>query len=85
MQAYRAATTVDSEREIHIRRVPFRPGATVEVIVLEPDTSSLPVDARPGTAARELSSERKAALDRTLLRSYHLGGQFPSRDELHER
>lgn len=83
MQAYRAATTVDSEREIHIRQVPFRPGATVEVIVLEPETPPLPVKARP--AARELSPERKAALERTLRRSYHLGGQFPSRDELHER
>ncbi len=85
MQAYRAATTVDSEREIRIRQVPFRPGATVEVIVLEPETPPLPLDARPKPAARELSPERKAALERTLRRSYHLGGQFPSRDEFHER
>ena len=83
-QAYRAATTVDSDREIHIRQVPFRPGATVEVIVLEPATP-LPVDAQPQPAARELSPEREAALERTLQRCHHLGGQFPSRDELHER
>ena len=83
MQAYRAATTVDSECEIHIRQVPFRPGAMVEVIVLEPKPAPLP--ARSGPAAPELSPERRAALERTLGRSYHLGGQFPSRDELHER
>ena len=51
MQAFRAATTVDSEHEIRIRRVPFRPGAMVEVIVLEPDTSS-PEEPRAGSAER---------------------------------
>lgn len=62
-----------------------RPGASVEVIVLEPETSTMPGDKRPGPAARELRAERKAALERTLRRSFHLGGQFPSRNELHER
>lgn len=76
MQAYRAATTVDSEGEIHIRQVPFQPGAVVEVIVLEP---------QPDATSTGLGPERQAALERTLRRSYPLGGRFPSRDDLHER
>lgn len=80
MQAYRAATTVDSERQIHIRQVPFQPGATVEVIVLEPQPTPHPTRESPG-----LDLRRKAALERTLGRAFHLGGQFPSRNELHER
>ena len=79
MQAYKAATTVDPAGEIRIREVPFRPGAKVEVIILEPEASVR--SAQP----RTLSPERQAALDRTLARSYALGGKFPNRDDLYER
>lgn len=34
---------------------------------------------------RTLSAAQKEALERLLNQSYHLGGQAPSRDELHER
>jgi hypothetical protein len=57
----------------------------VEVIVLEPGPSPVPAREQPEAAAPELNPERKAALERTLGRGYHLGGQFPSREELHER
>lgn len=80
MQAYRAATMVDTHREIHIREVPFQPGAFVEVIVLEPAPAHVASASSP-----PLSPERRAALERTLGRSYHLGGRFPARDGLYER
>ena len=35
--------------------------------------------------ARTLSAAQRAALERLLSQSHHLGGQAPSRDELHER
>ena len=79
MQAYRAEVTVNAQGEIHLREVPFRPGAMVEVIVLEP-----PDTATTGRSP-QLEPDRQAALARTLGRSYPLGGQFPARDELHER
>jgi prevent-host-death family protein len=34
---------------------------------------------------RSLTSAQEAALKRLLSQSHHLGGQAPSRDELHER
>ncbi len=34
---------------------------------------------------RSLSAAREAALERLLRQDYHLGGQAPSQDELHER
>ena len=34
---------------------------------------------------RTLSAAQRAALERLLSQSHHLGGQAPSRDELHER
>jgi prevent-host-death family protein len=42
----------------------------------------------PVTKERRLSPEQVAALERTrerMRRGYDLGGQMPSRDELHER
>ena len=36
MQAFRAAATVENDHGLHITDLPFQPGATVEVIVLEP-------------------------------------------------
>ena len=41
MQAYRAAATIESDHGLHITDLPFRPGSTVEVIVLEPSTEAL--------------------------------------------
>jgi prevent-host-death family protein len=34
---------------------------------------------------RSLTAEQEAALERTLNRSFHLGGKAPARDELHGR
>lgn len=34
---------------------------------------------------KALSAAQEEALERLLNQSYHLGGQAPSRDELHER
>jgi hypothetical protein len=78
MQAYRAAAVVDTASELHIAHVPFKPGIVVEIIVLEPESQ---------TPARSLglSPEREAALGRLFRQSYSLGGQYPSREELHER
>jgi prevent-host-death family protein len=39
----------------------------------------------PQEGRRVLTAEQEAALERILSRSEHLGGRFPSRDELHER
>ncbi len=39
MQAFRAAVTVDTDHELHLRRVPFRPGSVVEVIVLPAESA----------------------------------------------
>lgn len=39
----------------------------------------------PVPEERTLSAAQKAALERLLSQSHHLGGQAPSRDELHER
>ena len=84
MQAFKAATTVDSHRRVRIEEVPFRPGARVEVIILEPATASSEKGAMT-TGPQRLSPSRQAALDRILGSSYRLGGTFPNRDELHER
>ena len=35
MQAFRAAATIDEERQLHLSAVPFSPGTAVDVIVLE--------------------------------------------------
>lgn len=46
MQAYRAAATIQSDHAIHIPDLPFQPGSTVEVIVLEP-AAETPAESRP--------------------------------------
>ena len=78
MQAYKAEATVDPRGGVRVRHVPFQPGAVVEVIVLEPEQARSPKEIM-------LDPQRQAALDRSLNRSYSLGGQFPVRDDLHER
>ncbi len=40
MQAFRAAATIENDHGLHITDLPFRPGSTVEVIVLEPSTDT---------------------------------------------
>jgi prevent-host-death family protein len=39
----------------------------------------------PQQEERSLTSAQEAALKRLLSQSHHLGGQAPSRDDLHER
>ncbi len=54
MQAFRAAVTVDTDHELRIQRVPFRPGSVVEVIVL-------PAESEPA-ASRE-AAETSGQID----------------------
>ena len=39
----------------------------------------------PQAEERSLTPAQEAALERLLSQSHHLGGQAPSRDDLHER
>lgn len=81
MQAFRAAGTVGTGGELHLPRVPFRPGSVVEIIVLEQAKAPTESPARE----RELSPERQQALEFLLSQNFPLGGRCPSRDKLHER
>jgi hypothetical protein len=47
MQAYRTMTTVDTDGELHLRQIPFRPGTGVEVIVLAADRMKTPAQRYP--------------------------------------
>lgn len=38
MQAFRSTVTVDEQQQLHLFAVPFKPGTSVEVIVLEPES-----------------------------------------------
>jgi hypothetical protein len=42
MEAYRTETTVDTDGELHLTQLPFRPGTGVEVIVLAQELKRFP-------------------------------------------
>ena len=47
MEAYRTETTVDTDGELHLTQLPFRPGTGVEVIVLAQERLKQPWDKYP--------------------------------------
>ncbi len=80
MQAFRAAVTVDTDHELHIEQVPFRPGSVVEVIVLPAESESLEDGAAPTSAGRSTAADesRQSPNGSALARAqYRLAGQYP--------
>jgi len=65
MQAFRAAVTVGTGREVHLSPVPFRPGSVVEVIVLEQAPERATGD-QSSTRARDRSAGAEAAEQRSV-------------------
>lgn len=72
MQAFRAATTIDEERQLRLSGVPFRPGTAVDVIVLEHGGQDL-------TPAASATARSGPAGDRMRLaeEQYRLAAQYP--------
>ncbi len=81
MQAFRAAVTVDTDHELHIQQVPFRPGSVVEVIVLPAE--SVPASSREASEAsdqiEEAVEDAKERLNGSKLArtQYSLARQYP--------
>ncbi len=71
MQAYRTATKVDADHDLHIPQVPFQPGAEVEVIVL-----GISSPANPVATARPSDDSRRGAA-RLVEEQYRLARQHP--------
>ncbi len=72
MQAFRAATTINEERQVRVSGIPFQPGTPVDVIVLE--------GRRPGEPSISVALTPSAgdAHDATLAeRQYRLAGRYP--------
>ena len=67
MQAFRAATTIDEERQLHLSAIPFRPGTAVDVIVLERS----PARSQGGPADRQRQGTCLAT------EQYRLAGHYP--------
>jgi hypothetical protein len=83
--AVRIETTVQTDGELHLTRLPIRKGDRVEVVVLLLDRAhgaeSLPVD--PREKAREEAFQCFQA--RAAGSWFRSQGPYPSREELHER
>ena len=72
MQAFRAATTIDEERQLRLSGVPFRPGTAVDVIVLEHGGQDL----TPAASAAVLSDPAADTM-RLAEKQHHLAAQYP--------
>jgi hypothetical protein len=75
MNAFKVATHVEIDGELHLTKLPCRKGNRVEVIVLITDETT--------------QAEREEALQQLLAQAtastFKSTGPYPSRDELHER
>lgn len=75
MRTIRVETVAQRDGEVHLSDLPCRKGERVEAIVTFPDAG----DATARQRARELFLARARASH------FRSGGQYPSRDELHDR
>ncbi len=78
MQAFRAATTIDEERQLRLSDVPFSPGTAVDVIVLEGGQKG--EAAITGSQTPSAGDASGAPRQRMTLaeRQYRLAGQHPN-------
>ncbi len=83
MNAVRVETTVESDGELHLTKLPCRRGDKVEAIVLILEPASRPAAEAEKEKVRVAAMEQFLELARSS--SFRSTGPYPTRDELHER
>ncbi|MCI0463553.1 MAG: hypothetical protein L0Z62_41990 [Gemmataceae bacterium] len=85
MNAIKIETTIQTDGELHLTRLPVRKGERVEAIVLLLDRTNGqgPEKHAPAEKAREEALKRLQA--RADASQFCSQGPYPSREELHER
>jgi hypothetical protein len=83
MNAVRVETTIESDGELHLTKLPCRRGDKVEAIVLILEPASRPASDAEREKVQTAAVEQFLALARSS--SFRSTGPYPTRDELHER
>lgn len=84
MNAVRIETTVQTDGELHLTRLPCRQGDRVEAIVLILEKSSVP-PADHDAAAKARQKALEEFLDLARSSKFRSEGPYPKRDELYDR